>query len=116
MTTQTFTDSRLAILYSPEWLYDALMEIIEPELMIGNVREADEKHKEETAQERARRYAHYEECFGTYDDCLKDLEEFWTEGAAEIKKAVQDHATKETKQSESKIMQGIETSLDNSDL
>jgi len=117
MNTHTIIDpTAIKPLYSAEWLYDELMAEIEPELMIINIDMADELHADETAEERAKRYAHYAESFKTYEDCLKDLADLWREDATIIKKAMDAYARTEVRRSDDEAANNIAQSIDSSDI
>lgn len=59
---------------TPQWVYDALMEIIEPDLMTKNLPNLETMVDGETAQEKTERFKSYTEAFKLLDECLDELE------------------------------------------
>lgn len=57
------------------WLYDELMQYIEPELVSTTIGTLDELYKGESPAERKARMEQYAAAFFIFDECLKDLEE-----------------------------------------
>lgn len=58
---------------SPQWIYDVLMEVIEPDLTSANIKTADEKYAGETEDDKVARYERYQLAFDILDECLEDL-------------------------------------------
>ncbi len=82
-TTQAQTE------FSPEWLYDSLMEQIEPELMSATIETLEKKYANETEKEKEARALRYEEAFKLYDECLAELDWVIAEDAKFIKKEME---------------------------
>lgn len=67
MGTQTHTP------LSAAWLYDELMQHIEPDLLSSNVSSLDAVHAGESAEERAERLNRYVVAFRIFGECLEEL-------------------------------------------
>lgn len=70
---------------SPEWLYDTLMEQIDPDLTLENIKMLDEKYKGETAEQKEQRNLRYQASFEIYDECLEELDWVLAEDAKTVK-------------------------------
>lgn len=81
-------DTELPEEYSAEWLYDAMMSQIEPDLTLENIGRLEEKYAGETPEHKKWRDEKYENAFLLYDDCLSELDWVLTEDAKTLKDQV----------------------------
>lgn len=70
---------------SPEWLYDTLMEKIDPDLTLANIGKLDEKYNGETPEQKKERELRYVASFAIYDECLQELDWVLAEDAKAVK-------------------------------
>ena len=106
-------DTDVHQVYSPEWLYDMMMGVIEPDLMIENCKHLDEKYAGETEEERRIRMEHYAMAFVLYEECLEELGALYQESMGELKEEMQEYALGLQTQEDQQTMQHLEQAFDN---
>lgn len=98
--------------WSPEWIYDALMEQIEPDLMTTNVRTLDERYAGESPDDKAARYERYQLALMVMDECLEDLMMDMHFDVLELKHALTQMAKQENREEERDAIADVERQLD----
>jgi hypothetical protein len=98
----------------PSFLYDALMEQIEPELTTERIAKLDEMYVGETEEEKKERGEYYKECFGLFsemwEEFIQECEEMIKNYKDSAHTLVHEHATEQDAQT----MKNIEDELDQS--
>ncbi|MDD5026203.1 MAG: hypothetical protein PHH13_02380 [Candidatus Peribacteraceae bacterium] len=97
------------------WLYDAIMEVLEPELMSQSIETLDGTYRSESAEAHTERMARYDRAFATFDDVLTSLgadmiEKTRAQGRGK-KAAVRKQEEKERGASLTKLEQDLDSSL-----
>lgn len=111
MHTQTVTGATADPL-SPQWIYDTLMEQIEPDLTSANIQRADELYPEETPDEKTARYERYELAFILLNECLEDLAVDAHFDTLELKQAMTAMASESTRREDENALRGVEDQID----
>ncbi len=94
-------------LLTPQELYDAMMQVIEPDLMTENVRTLDAKYAGETPVERRERFYHYAV---SLDICRNAIERFGNELEEDMKDLIA-AMTRHVQAEDEKKLQQLEDSL-----
>lgn len=97
---------------SPQWIYDVLMQEIEPDLTSANIKTLDERYAGESAGDKQARYERYEYAFILLDECLEDLKVDMHFDALELKQAMTAMAADESRTSDRKTMEDVEEQID----
>lgn len=100
---------------SAQWVYDTLMEEIEPDLMTANILKLDETYAGETEAEKMDRMDRYEVAFTILDECLEDLGYDMEINAIRIKKDMDTIASGESGEEDKQKTDQIEEDIDSSD-
>lgn len=98
---------------SPLWVYDTLMETIEPDLMSTNIQTLDEKYAHETPEKRTKRMERYVASFEIFDECLADLADEFDATAWAIMKEMNAVAVEESDKEDKNAITDIEQQLSN---
>jgi len=97
------------------WLYDAIMEVIEPELTEQSIGTLDGTYRSESKDAHVKRMARYDRAFAAFDDVLTSLgagmiEKTRAQGRSK-KAAVRKQEEKERGATLSKLEQDLDSSL-----
>lgn len=80
-----------------DWLFDAIMMLIEPELATAQYESLDKKYPRESAEEKRKRLAKYDRAFAVFDEVIATLtDELVGEARARARKKRKTLHTEET--------------------
>lgn len=99
---------------SPQWVYDTLMESIEPELMSDSIGKLDEKYEGEDEGDRAARMGRYHLAFMILDECLDDIATDMKVNELDLKGQMNLIAARESAHTDAQSMHSIEGQIENS--
>jgi hypothetical protein len=100
---------------SPEWVFDALMEHINPDLTIANRSKLQDRYPGESDEDRKARFEQYELAFLVLNECLADLECESALDAMLLKAQMSAIASHDEHQKEEQQLTEIEGEIDRSD-
>jgi hypothetical protein len=96
--TSTFTPPNPSAPGTPEWVYDEIMRHIEPDLLTAEIAGHPQKYRDETAEQRVARMAHYDKAFAAYDAAADAVEAEFRQEAMQVKERSKTALMKEEKQ------------------
>jgi len=97
---------------SAQWLYDELMQHIEPDLLTDQIAHADEKYAGESDEDRAARYERYTIAFMAFEDALVGFEERLRDDVTMWRMEMEAYVRAVNANEEQAKMQSIEQALD----
>lgn len=82
-----------------EWLYDAIMRLVEPELLSANIPLLDEQYQDETAEQHEARMKRYEDAFRRFNEILTNFGDFlYQQSRTVVTQAKHDRAAEEAQE------------------
>jgi len=94
-----------------EDVYNALMGGIEPDLLTFNLPLLEEKYKNETSEQRASRYRHYEEAYAAYDKMFEEWNAQYQEKVKARKRQALASAEAKNREEEQPLLADIEAKM-----
>ncbi|MFH0851160.1 MAG: hypothetical protein V1876_00220 [Candidatus Peregrinibacteria bacterium] len=99
---------------SGQWLYDEIMQWIEPDLCSGSIAQLDDLYPGETAEDRAARYERYTIAFMAFEDALLNYQERVQDDVILWSMEMEAYVHAVNANEESAKMQEIEKAIDDS--
>ncbi len=118
MHTQTKTPTAAVLepeYLSAQWVYDVLMQEIEPDLVTDNLSRLDQIYSDETDVERTIRMERYQQAFEVLQECLEDLKTDCKMDVLHLQKEMNNVAHEDENDQTQKAIDEIEEQIDNSD-
>lgn len=98
--------------FTPVWLYDEIMQHIEPDLLSKNLPFLDDKYKGETEAEHADRMASYDTSFEIFDRAFEGFQSEFIGEVKTVKKEVRNKAQAQAKAEDEQVLKTIEKDFD----
>jgi len=90
------------------WLYDTIMEAIEPDLTTENFKKLGKKYKGESREDKAARGRRYDEAFRMFDEILAGINDHFMSDVREKKSLVREKLQREEEEERSQEIESIE--------